>query len=227
MERLTDSDAMLDAQEFRLWDREGDFPGKDLLHKDLIRTRKKEPFFNLPETSRALELMVTFYCIREQIDYQQGLPEVAVPFLLLRSKDFHLHDCYGYFSSFMRRYFPGTLLSVRVEGKKELPLALCGVVLCETLLKYHAPGLLKLLLDNELILASIVTPWIMTLMARDNVVPLIYHIFDLAMREPPHFVIFLACALIQSREDELQEANREGRLLEYTKTNLPKFRSKS
>jgi hypothetical protein len=117
-----------------------------------------------------LEEVATFYCKSNGINYQQGMLEVVIPFVLFHSKDFELRKCYAYFNSFMRKIFPRVLIQRIVGDKKELPHVLSAITLCEMLLKYHNPRIHQLFLKNEIMLSMVVTQWLVTLFAKYHVV---------------------------------------------------------
>jgi hypothetical protein len=104
-----------------------------------------------------LKRIVTFYCIQNRINYQQGLLEVLIPFALLHRKDFETRKCYAYFNSFMRKYFPRVLTQKTIDNRKELPHAILAITLSQILLRFHEPSIYETLKNHEIPLSMVVT----------------------------------------------------------------------
>lgn len=69
-----------------------------------MRTRSIEKYMKDERFLKLLREMVVFYCVSNHVNYQQGLLEVAVPFVLIKSSRCKPRLCYGYFCTFMNRY---------------------------------------------------------------------------------------------------------------------------
>ena len=113
-----------------------------------------------------MKRMTTFYCISNQVHYQQGLLEVVIPFALLKRSDFPTRKCYAYFNAFMRKYFPKVLLQKTIGSKNELPHAILAITLVQILLRYHEGQIHHLFKREEIPLSMVVTQEILTIFAR-------------------------------------------------------------
>ena len=104
-----------------------------------------------------LKRITTFYCMSNQVHYQQGLLEVVVPFALLHRRDFPTRKVYAYFNAFMRKYFPKVLLQKTMNNKNELPHAILAISLIQILLRYHLSDIYNLFKSEEVPLSMVVT----------------------------------------------------------------------
>eukprot|EP00825_Cyclidium_porcatum_P040850 TRINITY_DN5255_c0_g1_i8.p1 TRINITY_DN5255_c0_g1~~TRINITY_DN5255_c0_g1_i8.p1 ORF type:complete len:490 (+),score=105.03 TRINITY_DN5255_c0_g1_i8:168-1637(+) len=207
---LYDEKLLAEVIKFENWDQNLEFDDINLLKKDLARTRQKEPHFRKPKIQNKMQLIATFYCKSKFVNYQQGMLELVVPFLLLQNKDFKLSKCYAYFSAFMDKYFPQFLIQRKVEKKIELPHVSSAISFCEILLQYHNSKLYQILQQAECDLSISVTQWIMTFFAKDTAIELTYVIIDQFMRiKNPNFIFFLAVALILLKQEQIYQIAQE------------------
>ncbi|KAL4449305.1 hypothetical protein ABPG74_015687 [Tetrahymena malaccensis] len=203
---LYDENTQIEVIKFKKWDRNLDFPDQQVLQRDLNRTRNQEEYFKKEKTQQNLQLIATFYCINNQVNYQQGMLDIIAPFLLLRSPTFKLPKCYAYFNAFMNKYFP-EVLKARISDKgKSLPHANCSIALCKILLKYHSQKLSKLLVELDIDLSATVTQWILTMFSQGTRLDLVYLIYDEYLKRGNcNYIFYLAIGLILNQEEKIWE----------------------
>ncbi|EAR97282.2 rab-GTPase-TBC domain protein (macronuclear) [Tetrahymena thermophila SB210] len=201
---LYDENTQIEVIKFKKWDRNLDFPDQQVLQRDLNRTRNSEEYFKKEKTQQNLQLIATFYCISNQVNYQQGMLDIIAPFLLLRSPTFKLPKCYAYFNAFMNKYFPEVLKARISDRGKSLPHANCSIALCKILLKYHSQKLSKLLVELDIDLSATVTQWILTMFSQGTRLDLVYLIYDEYLkRSNCNYIFYLAIGLILTQEEEI------------------------
>ncbi|KAL4498618.1 hypothetical protein ABPG72_019736 [Tetrahymena utriculariae] len=219
---LFNENTQIDVIKFKKWDRNLDFPDQQVLQRDLNRTRNSEEYFKKEKTQQNLQLIATFYCINNQVNYQQGMLDIIAPFLLLRSPTFKLPKCYAYFNAFMNKFFPEVLkarvqflkIQIRFQNLskiaqssdkgKSLPHANCSIALCKILLKYHSQKLSKLLVQLDIDLSATVTQWILTMFSQGTRLDLVYLIYDEYLKRGNcNYIFYLAIGLILIQEEEI------------------------
>ncbi|KAM3136563.1 hypothetical protein pb186bvf_011366 [Paramecium bursaria] len=221
---------LTDALKFQEWDKQNlDITEKQTLIKDLTRTRNDDPYFKKETTQKNLQLLATFYCQQNSVDYQQGMLEIVVPFLLLKNKEFPLSKCYAYYNSFMNLYFPKFLEQKAVGQNKELAHVLSAIQFCEILIKYHCADFYsKLMQIEEFNLSMVITQFLMTLFAKGTPIPLVYVIFDQFMqRNNPNYVFYMAAAFLDIKKEKINQLwinNKDG-LLPFLNKDLKNLTS--
>ncbi|KRX01778.1 Rab-GTPase-TBC domain [Pseudocohnilembus persalinus] len=208
---LFDENLLTEVLKFEEWDRKDlNFPEANTLKKDLNRTRNEDPFFKKEKTQKKLQLIATFYCKQNYVNYQQGMLELVIPFLLLERKDFKLSKCYAYFSSFMNNFYPKFLIQKPLTLTVELPFLTLAIQFCEILLNYHCPRIYTILQECDINLSLAVTSWIVTLFAKDTKIQLVYEIFDqFIKKKQPNFVFYLIIGLIYQNQQKIYDTVEE------------------
>jgi len=220
---LKDEKVALDALKFQKG-RKNINDDNPAIYKDLPRTRPEDPYFQKASNITALKEIACFYCSSNNINYQQGLLEIIVPFLKLRSATFRTKHCYAYFASFMRNYFPNILIPTIVNDLRELPHLNAAINYCGILLDYHGNQIANILRERDLDLRTFVTPWVMTLFCKGTSMDLVYELFDKYMAQKDKlFLFYMVVALILMNEKEIIDANESGdevRIITYLNRTL-------
>jgi hypothetical protein len=71
------------------------------LHVDVLRTKSG---ILTQEERDELEIMLTFYCKKENHTYKQGMNEILVPFLMMGREGVERHVIYTCFSKFIEKF---------------------------------------------------------------------------------------------------------------------------
>lgn len=81
--------------------------------------------------------VIIFYCENNTIAYQQGMQDIFIPFVYLKSNEFSLSEVYAYSKGYIDMFMPNTLHS-KYDGRDySLPHLQCQISLLKMLLKYH------------------------------------------------------------------------------------------
>ena len=91
----------LDINAFKKWDKR--FVRSEIMLRDIPRIRKDVDYLQVQKTLEELELLVVFFCMQNKLDYQQGMLDLAIPFIMLRTQAIRLSTCYGLFNGFMEK----------------------------------------------------------------------------------------------------------------------------
>ena len=197
---LKDEKVAQDKFNFQKWDK-GLIPADKLIEKDLPRTRADLPLMKDPRVQKMLRDIAAFYCVSNNVEYQQGLLEIVAPFLLFKTKDFHTADCYAYFNSFMRKYFPNILTPKTINHSMKLPHLTTALTFCELMIQYHLSEIGQGLTKNMVDVRTFVTAWIMTLFTKGTPIKLVFEIFDYYIkREDKLFFFYLVVGLLAMNE---------------------------
>eukprot|EP01017_Pseudomicrothorax_dubius_P030400 TRINITY_DN3793_c0_g3_i4.p1 TRINITY_DN3793_c0_g3~~TRINITY_DN3793_c0_g3_i4.p1 ORF type:complete len:442 (+),score=79.22 TRINITY_DN3793_c0_g3_i4:167-1492(+) len=207
---LESAATLQDMIAFRKWDKNfSRMKDANVVDNDLGRTRADEPFMHRPQTLENLKLLCCFYCIQNNLRYQQGLLELIVPFLLLKNNDFPLEKCYAYFNAFMTKFCPSMLMPKPLHSKYELPHLVSAMSFCEILLNYHNPDLLNLFKSCEIESEAIIVPWIVTFFIKDIPLELSYLILDrIINRNDKNYIFYMMIGFFLHNQNTII-ANRE------------------
>jgi len=131
---------------------------------DVKRTRGYLPIFQEPATQDTIRMLLTTFCLANDVRYKQGMHELLAPFVAL-SPDPPLpplpaEATYAMFSRFVSRYL-GPFF--RDEGTRVLQE---GFALFELLLVYHDPELARHLKRHDFPPALYLTPFLVTLFGK-------------------------------------------------------------
>jgi hypothetical protein len=131
-----------------------------VIKNDCDRTRVKE--WPLLKSFRDyLESVLTFYCKRNNIEYKQGMNEVAGPFILLKSRvSLSLSRVYNIFSCFVEKFLTNYFYETQFFSLQS------SFALLNLLLRYHYPMI------HHIFEFSLITPemyamgWILTVFSK-------------------------------------------------------------
>ncbi|EAR97714.2 rab-GTPase-TBC domain protein (macronuclear) [Tetrahymena thermophila SB210] len=171
-----------------------ELPNWRVIKTDALRTRPQQFDDDLREK---LELILTFYCVKKNITYKQGLNEVAGPFVFfLKTNNTSISTVYNYFQIFMDRFIPTIYNDAEFNGLQ------CYFNLFQLLLKYHDPQLYNYLSENFITPELYSTPWFLTLFANKMSLELIYYFWEIYIVENDrNFVFFISLAVLLYKKD--------------------------
>jgi len=150
-----------------------DMENQRVIRVDAGRTRADMPDFRSPEMQQLISKLLTFYCKSKEIRYKQGLNEVLAPFIMLR-RDPPVPDgtVYNLFYSFIERYLPHLYVTEEFNSLQ------CSFSLLRLALQYHDPELSGMLDANSIAPELYATPWILTLLARNVKLEVLFVLWD-------------------------------------------------
>ena len=101
-----------------------------VIKTDSLRTRADQ-FDDALRTK--LEMILSFYCLKEKISYKQGLNEVAAPFVYFLKTNIKLATAYNYFQAFIDKflatfYFDPVIVYLLL--KQKISFSLIALFLC-------------------------------------------------------------------------------------------------
>ena len=200
---LEDNKTAQDIIDFKNWDK-ALIPSDSLIEKDIIRTRTDLAEMRDPSVQKALREVAAFYCLSNNVEYQQGLLELIAPFLLSKKKDFNTEECYAYFNAFMRKHFPNILTRKSADRNSQLPHLTTALNFCELMIQYHLPEISDGLKRNMIDVRTFVTSWILTLFIKGTPLSVVYEIFYCYLkREDKLFFFYLVAAMLAMNKKTL------------------------
>ncbi|OQS07389.1 hypothetical protein THRCLA_00590 [Thraustotheca clavata] len=175
-----------------------------VIRADAPRTRPKE-FEDRAAVEHSLLHVLTFYCRAKNIRYKQGMNEVLAPFLLLlwtSNDEDNTKLVYQCFYTFIDKYL------TNVYSDREFRSLQCSMRLLRLLLLYHDPRLCTYLDEHDMTPELYVTPWFMTLFARNTSPDIIYALWDaILLYDDPTLLHFVALSLLQDQRETLLKAD--------------------
>ncbi|OQR96246.1 hypothetical protein ACHHYP_16551 [Achlya hypogyna] len=181
---------------------DADDPNQRVIRADAPRTRPKD-FGAEDRTTLEHNLVhiLTFYCRSKSIRYKQGMNEVLAPFLLLLGTE-QASAVYQCFYTFIDKFL------TNVYSDREFRSLQCSMRLLRLLLLYHDPRLCAHLDENDMTPELYVTPWFMTLFARNTPADVLFALWDaVLLHDDPTLMHFLALALLEDRRSLLLAAD--------------------
>lgn len=182
---------------------EEDLENQRVISADASRTRGRDPVFQQPETVELVAKILTYYCKCRGVRYKQGMNEVLAPFLLL-AQDPPLPESavFQLFYAMIDRFLP------HVFADREFKSLQCSFQLYRLLLLYHDPELGNFLDQHDMIPELYVTPWFMTLFARNLSADLVFCLWDFfLLEEDPFLLHFVAYALVAANRRAILDAD--------------------
>lgn len=177
---------------------EEDLANQKVISADACRTRANDPFFrDRPETIEAITKILTYYCKCRNIRYKQGMNEVLAPFLMLE-QDPPLPEgvIFQCFYAMIDKFLP------QVFVDREFKSLQCSFQLYRLLMLYHDPKLCHYLDQHDMTPELYVTPWFMTLFARNLQPELVFQLWDFfLLEEDPFLMHFVAFALVAAHRE--------------------------
>lgn len=179
---------------------EEDLANQKVISADACRTRANDPFFrDRPETIEAITKILTYYCKCRNIRYKQGMNEVLAPFLMLEQDppmpEGVIFQC---FYAMIDKFLP------QVFVDREFKSLQCSFQLYRLLMLYHDPKLCHYLDQHDMTPELYVTPWFMTLFARNLQPELVFQLWDFfLLEEDPFLMHFVAYALVAAHRETI------------------------
>lgn len=182
---------------------EEDLENQRVISADACRTRGKDPLFKQQETVELVAKILTYYCKCRNIRYKQGMNEVLAPFLLLeRDPPLPESVVFQLFYAMIDKFLP------HVFADREFKSLQCSFQLYRLLMLYHDPELAQYLDQHDMIPELYVTPWFMTLFARNLSAELVFCLWDFfLLEEDPFLLHFVAYALVAANRRHILEAD--------------------
>ncbi|KRX10617.1 Rab-GTPase-TBC domain [Pseudocohnilembus persalinus] len=175
-------------------------PNQKVVKADALRTRGNIYDDQLRQN---LELLLTYYCKKNSIDYKQGLNELAAPFVYFSKIDLGLDTIYNYFNTFMNRFIPNLH-----RDNSDFSSLQCHFQILNLLFKYHDPQLFEYLLANDITTDIYAVSWFMTLFANKLSIDLLYLFWEVyIIQDDQYLVFFIALGLLISRRDKILQGD--------------------
>ena len=154
-----------DIVNFDAWDKNIETSYKDNVYNDIKRSRIRDSS-DKDSILEDLLLVIIFYCENNTIVYQQGMQDIFIPFVYLKSWEFPLSEVYAYAKGYIDMFMPNTLHS-KFNGKDySLPHLQWQLSLLRMLLKYHDIELYQHFKKFEIDTEAFATSWILTQFSR-------------------------------------------------------------
>ena len=131
-----------------------------MIKNDCDRTRAKDK--SLVKSFREyVECLLTYYCLKYNIKYKQGMNEILGPLILLKSKvSISLSRIFNLYSCFMEKYLSN------YYHENEFFSLQSSLALLKILLKYHEPTLHNIFEYGLISPEMYATSWVLTLFAK-------------------------------------------------------------
>uniref|UniRef100_K3WLM6 TBC1 domain family member 23 n=1 Tax=Globisporangium ultimum (strain ATCC 200006 / CBS 805.95 / DAOM BR144) TaxID=431595 RepID=K3WLM6_GLOUD len=181
---------------------EEDLENQKVISADAIRTRGNDPYFKQPETVELVTKILTYYCKCRNIRYKQGMNEVLAPFLILeRDPPMPEGIVFQCFYALIDKFLP------QVFVDREFKSLQCSFQLYRLLMLYHDPKLCHYLDQHDMTPELYVTPWFMTLFARNLQPELVFMLWDFfLLEEDPFLMHFVAYAMVAANKEDIMSA---------------------
>ena len=168
-----------------------------------------------------LKQVIIFYCENDTIKYQQGMQDIFIPFVYLKSNEFSLAEVYAYSKGYIDMFMPNTLHS-KFNGKDySLPHLQWQLSLLKMLLKYHDIELHNHFQSFEIEIEAFATPWILTQFSRVVDFSLIYEFIEIILFEKDQFMaLYMTIALLKFYRSQILELDAIELLLPFLQRKL-------
>lgn len=104
-----------EVSNFENWDKDTNVPYKEKIIDDIKRSRIRD-CEDKESILDDLLVVIIFYCENNTIVYQQGMQDIFIPFIYLKSNEFKLSEVYAYSKGYIDTTMPNTLHS-KFNGK--------------------------------------------------------------------------------------------------------------
>ena len=194
-----------DIVSFNNWDKDIKTDYTENVENDIKRSRIRD---NSDKDSILEDLLyvIIFYWEHNTIVYQQGMQDIFIPFVYLKSKEFTIAEVYAYSKGFIDMFIPNILHS-KFNGKDySLPHLQCQLSLLKMLLKYHDIEIYKHFTELEISVEAFATPWILTQFTRVVDFSLIYELIEIILFENDKLIVlFMSIALLKHYKIQILE----------------------
>ena len=192
-----------DASEFERWDKDCDVEYRSSIVSDIKRCSVwKRP--NHQQLGKYLLQITVFYCENSNVEYTQGMLDIVIPFLYLKSKHFALKEVYSHVKKFMKVFIHNTIHSSHDGKQKWLPYLHCSLTLCQILLKYHDIELFNHLKKYQIKMEFFCTGWILTNFSRLVQFPLVYELIEIILYERDELLaLYFVIALLKIQKNRI------------------------
>ena len=210
----------VDITSFDNWDKNTETEFTENVLNDIKRSRVRDS----KDKEIILEdllLVIIFYCQNNTIAYQQGMQDIFIPFIYLKSNEFTLAEVYAYSKGYIDMFIPNTLHSKYNGQDYSLPHLQCQISLLKMLLKYHDIELhnhfAKWFVEPE----AFATPWILTQFSRVVEFTLIYELIEIILFEKDQLMaLYMSVALMKHFKKQIMSQNSIEELLPFMQRNL-------
>lgn len=181
---------------------EEDLENQKVISADACRTRGHDTYFKQPETVELITKLLTYYCKCRNIRYKQGMNEVLAPFLILeRDPPMPEGVVFQCFYAMIDKFLPHVFVD------REFKSLQCSFQLYRLLVLYHDPKLCHYLDQHDMTPELYVTPWFMTLFARNLQPELVFLLWDFfLLEEHPFLMHFIAYAMVAANKEKILSA---------------------
>lgn len=181
---------------------EEDLENQKVISADACRTRGNDAYFKQPETVELVTKILTYYCKCRNIRYKQGMNEVLAPFLILeRDPPMPEGIVFQCFYAMIDKFLPHVFVD------REFKSLQCSFQLYRLLMLYHDPKLCHHLDQHDMTPELYVTPWFMTLFARNLQPELVFLLWDFfLLEEDPFLMHFVAYAMVAASKEKIMSA---------------------
>lgn len=181
---------------------EEDLENQKVISADACRTRGHDAYFKQPVTVELITKLLTYYCKCRNIRYKQGMNEVLAPFLILeRDPPMPEGVVFQCFYAMIDKFLPHVFVD------REFKSLQCSFQLYRLLMLYHDPKLCHYLDQHDMTPELYVTPWFMTLFARNLRPELVFLLWDFfLLEEHPFLMHFIAYAMVAAHKEKILSA---------------------
>ena len=170
---------------------------QNVIQNDCKRTRVRESIL-VPDFTKTLEKILTYYCTAKNILYKQGLNEIFGPLLLLRYKfpSLKLSKIFDLGEVFIDKFLPNYYYEKEVFSLKT------ALGLFVILLRYHEPSVYNRLDSLEILPEMYATNWIMTLLSAKIKINIIYDYWEEIIKTgDPLILHFILASIIKLKRE--------------------------
>lgn len=205
---------------FENWDKCTETDFTENVKNDIKRSRIRDST-DKDSILEDLLMIIIFYWQNNTIVYQQGMQDIFIPFLYLKSKEFSLAEVYAYTKGYIDMFMPNTLHS-KYNGKDySLPHLQCQLSLWKMLLKYHDIELHNHFWNLEIEVEAFATSWILTQFSRVVEFSLIYELIEIILFEKDQLmVLFMTISLLKHYKNDILKRNSIEVLLPFVQRKV-------
>lgn len=188
-----------------------DLPEQEIIHQDCQSLENKAPIFEESDLKNALELLLTYYCKTEELEYQTGLHEVLAPFFLMRFSN--LKTVYGAFSTFVQKMLPNMFVGdVHVDLSYNL---------FQKLIMYHEPILFNTIQSSFPSHTVLIKKWLLTGMASLFDSSNLLKLWEFCLSQQNYTLpVYVAITVLYRQREKLMKKTKSKKLLNFDELDL-------
>lgn len=188
-----------------------DHPDQETIHQDCQSLEDKAPIFQESDLKNALELLLTYYCKTEELEYQTGIHEVLAPFFLMRFSN--LKTVYGAFSTFVQKMLPNMYV-------KDIHVDL-AYNLFQKLMMYHEPILFNTIQSSFPSHTITIKKWLLTGMACLFDSSNLLKLWEFCLSQQNHTLpVYVAISVLYHQREKIMKKTKSKKKLNFDESDL-------